>query len=168
MIDGPGGNNASLRPNQLFAVSLPHSPLDAERQRAVVDVCARHLLTSHGLRSLAPNHPDYVGRYGGDAHRRDAAYHQGTVWGWLIGPFVSAHLRVYGDRELARTYLQPLAQHLADHGLGSVGEIFDGDPPFTPRGCIAQAWSVAEVLRVLREIESTRTTAGEKTSEVSG
>ncbi len=156
VIDGPGGNDSSLRPNQLFAVSLPHSPLDAERQRAVVDVCARHLLTSHGLRSLAPNHPDYAGRYGGDAYHRDAAYHQGAVWGWLIGPFVSAHLRVYGDPELAWSYLQPLARHLADHGLGSIGEIFDGDAPFTPRGCIAQAWSVAEVLRVLREIERKR------------
>jgi predicted glycogen debranching enzyme len=104
VIDGPGGVDASLRPNQLLAVSLHHSPLDRARQRAVVDACARHLLTSHGLRSLAPGDPAYVGRYGGDQRRRDAAYHQGTVWAWLMGPFVSAHLRVYGDRALARCW----------------------------------------------------------------
>jgi predicted glycogen debranching enzyme len=151
VLDGPDGNDASLRPNQLFAVSLPHSPLDARQQRAVVDVCARHLLTSHGLRSLAPDDPAYVGRYGGDQRQRDAAYHQGTVWGWLIGPFISAYLRAYGDRERARSFLRPLIHHLADHGVGSLSEIFDGDPPFTPRGCIAQAWSVAEVLRAWQE-----------------
>jgi predicted glycogen debranching enzyme len=152
VIDGPGGDDLALRPNQLLVVSLPCSPLDARQQRAVVDVCARHLLTSYGLRSLAPDDPAYVfaqpsAHYGGDQRQRDAAYHQGTVWGWLIGPFVSAHLRVYGDRELARSFLQPLILHLADHGVGNVSEIFDGDAPFTPRGCIAQAWSVAEVLR---------------------
>jgi predicted glycogen debranching enzyme len=147
VLDGPKGDDLALRPNQLFAVSLPHSPLNSQQQRAVVDACARHLLTSHGLRSLAANDPAYVGHYGGDQRQRDGAYHQGTVWGWLIGPFVSAHLRIYGDRELARSFLEPLAHHLADHGLGSISEIFDGDPPFTPRGCIAQAWSVAEVLR---------------------
>jgi len=150
VIDGPDGDDPALRPNQLLAVSLPHSPLDARQQRAVVDVCARHLLTSHGLRSLAPEDPAYVGHYGGDQRQRDSAYHQGTVWAWLIGPFVSAHLRVYGDREQARSFLQPLVRHLADHGVGSVSEIFDGDPPFTPRGCIAQAWSVAELLRAWR------------------
>ncbi|MBC8449627.1 MAG: amylo-alpha-1,6-glucosidase [Chloroflexi bacterium] len=147
LLDGPEGNDPALRPNQLFAVSLPHSPLTSRQQRGVVDACARHLLTSHGLRSLAPHDPAYIGHYGGDQRQRDAAYHQGTVWGWLIGPFVSAHLRVYGDRELARSFLKPLIQHLTDHGVGSISEIFDGDPPFTPRGCIAQAWSVAEVLR---------------------
>jgi glycogen debranching enzyme len=131
-----------------LAVSLPHSPLTTAQQRAIVDVCARHLLTSHGLRSLAPGDPAYIGRYGGDARQRDGAYHQGTTWGWLIGPFVSAHLRVYRDPALARSFLQPLVRHLADHGLGSISEIFDGDPPFTPTGCFAQAWSVAELLRV--------------------
>jgi predicted glycogen debranching enzyme len=150
VIDGPDGDDPALRPNQLLAVSLPHSPLDARQQRAVVDVCARHLLTSHGLRSLAPEDPAYVGHYGGDQRQRDAAYHQGTVWAWLIGPFVSAHLRVYGDRDQACSFLQPFVRHLADHGVGSVSEIFDGDPPFTPRGCIAQAWSVAELLRAWR------------------
>jgi len=147
VIDGPGGDDLALRPNQLLAISLPHSPLDARQQRAVVDVCAHHLLTSHGLRSLAPEDPAYLGDYGGDQRQRDAAYHQGTVWGWLIGPFIDAHLRVYRDREQARSYLEPCARHLAAHGVGSISEIFDGDPPFAPRGCIAQAWSVAEVLR---------------------
>lgn len=151
VVDGPQGDDPALRPNQLLAVSLPHSPLDADQQRAVVDTCTRHLLASHGLRSLAPEDPAYVGRYGGDRRQRDGAYHQGTVWGWLIGPFVSAHLRVYGDRDLARSFLQPFVHHLASHGMGTLSEIFDGDAPFTPRGCIAQAWSVAEVLRAWQE-----------------
>ncbi len=151
VLDGPEGDDPALRPNQLLAVSLLHSPLGPEQQKAVVDVCARHLLTSHGLRSLAPGHPDYKSHYGGDRRTRDAAYHQGTVWGWLIGPFVSAHLRVYGDPALARSFLRPLIRELSAHGVGSLSEIFDGDPPFTPRGCIAQAWSVAEVLRVWEE-----------------
>jgi predicted glycogen debranching enzyme len=150
VVDGPGGDDAGLRPNQLLAVSLHHSPLGREQQRAVVEVCARHLLTSHGLRSLAPGDPAYVGRYGGDPRQRDAAYHQGAVWAWLIGPFVSAHLRVYGDRALARSYLAPLLDHLSSGCVGSISEIFDGDPPFAPRGAIAQAWSVAEVLRAWR------------------
>jgi predicted glycogen debranching enzyme len=147
VLDGPDGADATLRPNQLLAVSLPYSPLDAGQQRSVVDTCARHLLTSQGLRSLSPDDPAYVGHYGGDQRQRDGAYHQGTVWAWMIGPFVTAHLRVHGDPERARSFLRPLIQHLADHAVGSISEIFDGDPPFAPRGCIAQAWSVAEVLR---------------------
>jgi predicted glycogen debranching enzyme len=153
VLDGPDGYDAALRPNQLLAVALPHSPLDARQQRAVVDACARHLLTSHGLRSLSPDDPAYIGHYGGDQRQRDAAYHQGTVWGWLIGPFISAHLRVHGDPDLARSFLAPFAHHLTDHGVGTISEIFDGDPPFTPRGCIAQAWSVAEVLRAWRTVQ---------------
>jgi predicted glycogen debranching enzyme len=151
VLDGPDGNDARLRPNQLLAVSLPHSPLPPDQQRAVVEVCARRLLTSHGLRSLAPGEPGYSGRYGGTAAQRDAVYHQGTVWAWLIGPFVSAHLRVHQDREAARSYLRPLLRHLRAAGLGSISEIFEGDPPFRPDGCPAQAWSVAEVLRVMRD-----------------
>jgi predicted glycogen debranching enzyme len=147
VIDGPDGDDPALRPNQLLAVSLEYSPLAAAQQRAVVDACARQLLTSHGLRSLAPDDPAYMGHYGGDRRQRDAAYHQGTVWGWLIGPFVQAHMRVYGDRGQARSFLRPLLQHLGGHGLGSLSEIFDGDAPFSPRGCTAQAWTVAEVLR---------------------
>ncbi len=156
VIDGPGGNDATLRPNQIFAVSLPESPLSAERRRQVVDACARHLLTSFGLRSLAPGHPEYQGRYAGGTQERDRAYHQGTVWGWLLGPFALAHLRVYRNPEAAQAYLLPMAHHLADYGLGSIGEIFDGDPPFTPRGCIAQAWSASETLRAWLEIAAGR------------
>jgi predicted glycogen debranching enzyme len=148
VIDGPGGKDGRLRPNQLFAISLPYSPLNAEQQRSVVDACARHLLTAHGLRSLSPDDSDYIGQYVGDRRKRDGAYHQGTVWSWLIGPFVAAHLRVYNDPQQARSYLYPLLHHLADHGVGSISEIFDGDAPFLPRGCIAQAWSVAEMLRL--------------------
>jgi predicted glycogen debranching enzyme len=147
VIDGPEGNDASLRPNQIFAVSLPESPLSPEQQRAVVDVCAHYLLTSHGLRSLAPGSPQYQGHYGGAPRERDGAYHQGTVWGWLLGSFALAHLRVYGDPVLANSFLEPIQHQLRIHGLGTLSEIFDGDAPFTPRGCIAQAWTVAEVLR---------------------
>ena len=147
VIDGPDGLDDALRPNQIFAVSLPESPLSRVRQKRVVDACARHLLTSYGLRSLAPGHPQYQGRYGGDQWRRDGAYHQGTAWAWLLGPFALAHFKVYRDRAAARSFLEPLAHHLSDYGVGSIAEIFDGDAPFAPRGCIAQAWSVAETLR---------------------
>ncbi|NBC17095.1 MAG: glycogen debranching protein, partial [Bacteroidetes bacterium] len=147
VIDGPDGDDPALRPNQLLAVALPHSALTPEQQRRVVDHCARHLLTPVGLRSLSPEHPDFATRYGGPPRERDAAYHQGTVWSWLIGPFVQAHLCVYDDPVQARTFLTPLLDHLEAHGLGSISEIFDGSPPFTPRGCPAQAWGVAEVLR---------------------
>ena len=154
VLDGPDGNDASLRPNQIFAVSLPHSPLSPQRLKAIVDVCARHLVTSFGLRTLAPDHADYAGVYAGDQKQRDGAYHQGTVWSWLMGPFVIAHLRVYNDKARARSYLQPFTQHLVDHGVGNISEIFDGDPPFMPRGCVAQAWSVAEIIRAWRATAS--------------
>lgn len=155
VLDTPDGHDDSLRPNQIFPVSLPpmqgqysYSPLlSSEQQRRVVDVCGEALLTSYGLRSLAPEDPEYKGIYGGDRLGRDGSYHQGTVWGWLIGSFVLAHLRVYGDRAAARELLAPMAHHLLDRGVGSLSEIFDGDPPIHPRGCIAQAWTVAEVLR---------------------
>jgi predicted glycogen debranching enzyme len=148
VIDAPGiGNDAALRPNQIFAVSLPQSALPAEQQKAVVDICARRLVTSYGLRSLAQSEPGYQGHYGGNSRERDGAYHQGTVWGWLLGPFVLAHLRVYGDRGAAVSFLEPLGKQIHSYGLGTLSEIFDGDAPFTPRGCIAQAWTVAEVLR---------------------
>jgi predicted glycogen debranching enzyme len=152
VIDGPDGADATLRPNQIFAVALPESPLDPGRQRQVVEACARGLLASFGLRSLAPRHPGFRGRYEGGVVERDGAYHQGTVWGWLLGPFALAHLRVYGQPEVALGFLEPMAHHLGDSGVGSIAEIFDGDAPFTPRGCIAQAWSVAETLRAWREI----------------
>jgi len=151
VIEDPrSGNDASLRPNQIFAVSLPESPLSQEQQKAVVDVCARRLVTSHGLRSLAQGEPGYQGHYGGGPRDRDGACHQGTVWGWLLGPFVLAHLRVYGDSGAAQSFLEPLGNQIASPGLGTLSEIFDGDAPFTPRGCIAQAWTVADVLRAWR------------------
>ncbi len=153
VIDGPDGDDASLRPNQILAVSLPASPLTLAQQRSVVEVCGRKLLTSHGLRSLATDHPQYQGHYGGNQLQRDGAYHQGTVWGWLLGPFALAHLRVYGNPTQARQFLIPMADHLFVHGLGSLSEIFDGDPPHAPHGCIAQAWTVAELLRAWSEIE---------------
>src|SRR5947208_2534275 len=152
VLDGPDGHDDTLRPNQLLAVALPESPLARERQRRVVDVCARHLLTSYGLRTLAPDHPHYQGRYAGGPRERDSAYHQGTVWAWLLGPFAVAHFKVHGDAEAARSFLIPLADHLGDYGVGSVAEVFDGDPPFAPRGAIAQAWSVAEALRAWHQI----------------
>lgn len=153
VIDAPGiGNDASLRPNQIFGVALPVSPLTAEQQKAVVDVCAQCLLTSFGLRSLAPGEPGYQGHYRGGPRDRDAAYHQGTVWGWLLGPFALAHLRVYGNRAVAKRLLEPLGNAVCTYGLGTLAEIFEGDAPFRPRGCIAQAWTVGEVLRSMHEI----------------
>ncbi len=148
VINGMQGFDAKIRPNQLFAVSLHFSPLSAKKQRAVLQTCAQHLYTPHGLRSLSPTDPDYVGEYGGDRRTRDAAYHQGTVWGWLMGPFIAAHLRVYNDPIAARSFLLPLLRHLKDACVGQISECFDGNAPFTPRACFAQAWSVAEVLRV--------------------
>lgn len=156
VLDGPDGPDLTLRPNQLLAVALPASPLSLERRRRIVDVCARHLLTSHGLRSLAPGHRDYRGVYQGGPAARDAAYHQGTVWAWLLGPFALAHYGVYRDPAAAQAFLLPLGHQLADQGVGTLGEIFDGDPPFHPRGCIAQAWSVGETLRAWLHLERAR------------
>ena len=118
VIDGPQDYDDSLRPNQIFAVSLNHSPLTPAKQRGIVDACARNLLTSYGLRSLSPDRHEYKGKYVGDRFERDGAYHQGTVWGWLIGPFVLAHLRVYHQPEQARMFLQPIADHLLDACVG--------------------------------------------------
>ncbi len=162
VLDGPEGHDNALRPNQLIAVSLPYGPLRETRHmaraRSVVDACARELVTSYGLCSLSPRHPAFIGDYGGDQRARDGAYHQGTVWAWLMGPFVSAHLWVYNDPALARSFLAPFETHLADDGLGSIAEIFEGKPPFKPRGCLAQAWSVAEVLRAWVEIANFQAT----------
>jgi predicted glycogen debranching enzyme len=157
VLDGPGGNDAAFRPNQLFAISLPQEDqfepalLDRSKQKVILEACELHLLTSFGLRSLAPGDPAYIGRYAGSVQERDGAYHQGTAWGWLIGPFISAHLKVYNDIETARKFLMPLLENLSAYGMGSISEIFDGDPPFTPRGCIAQAWSVGTVLHAWQE-----------------
>ncbi len=153
VLDGPNGADATLRPNQIFAVCLPYSPLDAALQARVVEICARHLLCSYGLRSLAASHPDYRPVYQGDVWARDSAYHQGPVWGWLLGSFALAHYRVYGDAAGAQAFLEPLRDHLFDAGLGTVSEIFDGAPPHAPRGCPAQAWSVACALEAWLTLE---------------
>ncbi len=149
------GPDASVRPNQVFAVSLPHSPLNLFDQRRTVRAVQESLLTPFGLRTLAPEDPAYRGRYEGGPLERDGAYHQGTVWPWLLGPFAEAHLKVYGNAERATTFLQPIQDHLCQAGIGSISEIFDGDPPHRPNGCIAQAWSIAEILRVWSLIEKT-------------
>src|SRR5690606_9279251 len=147
VVDGEDGDDDAFRPNQIFAVSLPHPVLDPERWEPVVRAVEERLLTPVGLRSLAPGHPDYCSTYFGDLRTRDAAYHQGTVWSWLIGPFVDAWIRTWpGRRAEARRFLDGLIAHLGEFGLGSIAEIFDGDPPHRPRGCISQAWGVAEVL----------------------
>jgi predicted glycogen debranching enzyme len=152
-VDGGTAADASIRPNQLFAVSLPYSVLPMDQMRTVVDTCGRELLTSYGLRSLSPGDPKYLGHYTGNPGERDSAYHQGTVWAWLLGPFARAHYRVYGRAALAMSFLAPIAQHLDDACLGSVSEIFDGDAPHTAKGCFAQAWSVAEILHSWLHIE---------------
>jgi predicted glycogen debranching enzyme len=143
-----GGNDEAFRPNQLFAISLPNPVLARERWKPVVDHVGEKLLTPCGLRSLAREHRDYKPSYHGDLRTRDAAYHQGTVWSWLIGPFIDAYLKVYPERRTqARQLLGGLEAHLGEACVGSVSEVFDAEPPFTPRGCIAQAWGVAELLR---------------------
>jgi predicted glycogen debranching enzyme len=155
VVDGSSGDDSSLRPNQLLAFSLDHPVLDRSRWEPVLQVVSRHLLTPVGLRSLAPQEAAYQPRYYGDLRARDAAYHQGTVWAWLIGPFIDAWLRVYpGDLSKARSFLDGFVPHLGESGVGSVSEIFDAEEPFTPRGCIAQAWSVAEILRCLVRVSS--------------
>ncbi len=153
VIDGPQGDDPSVRPNQIFAVSLPYSPIERRTQLAVVDQCDRELLCSYGLRSLTPAHPDYHGEYLGGAQERDAAYHQGTAWAWLLGHYALAEHRVSGDAHAAQARLEPIRDHLLDAGLGSVSEIFDGAPPHHPRGAPSQAWSVACVLQAWWQLE---------------
>ena len=161
-VEGGSGVDAAVRPNQIFAVSLPYSPLSVSQMRAVVTTCGRELLTGVGLRSLGAGEAGYQGRYGGDQRMRDGAYHQGTVWSWLLGPYAWAHFRVHGDARLARSHLDPIALHLQEACLGTVSEIFEGDAPHSPRGCFAQAWGVAETLRVwLRLDRELRNVKGE-------
>jgi predicted glycogen debranching enzyme len=165
--DGPP--DASIRPNQIFAVSLPYSMLAPEKAARVVANVQEHLFTPYGLRSLAPGDPQYRGSYTGDPLSRDGAYHQGTVWGWLMGPFLTAYIKVNGDsagaRDQASEWLSHLRDHLSDAGLGHVSEIFDGDAPHRPVGCIAQAWSVAELLRAyVEDVRGLRPTAQNQTA----
>jgi predicted glycogen debranching enzyme len=148
VVDGEGGDDPACRPNQIFAISLDHPVLEPDRWSDVFNVVQERLATPVGLRSLAPGHRDYKAQYYGDLRARDAAYHQGTVWGWLVGPFVDAWLKVNPDDKAgARQCLEGFEAHLSEAGVGSLSEIFDADQPYTPRGCIAQAWTVAEVLR---------------------
>ncbi len=160
VIDGPGGAEATLRPNQVLAVSLWASPLDPALQRNVLECCEAALLTPYGMRSLAPGVPEYRGRCSGGVSERDSAYHQGTIWAWLLGPWALAYYRVHGDAAAAQQTLEGIAAHLCDAGLGQVSEIFDGDPPHTPRGCPAQAWSVAQALEAWWRLEHARQGTG--------
>ena len=148
VVDGPDGDDPACRPNQVLAISLPHPVLDRERWEPVMKIVREQLLTPVGLRSLAPGEPDYKPRYYGDLRARDAAYHQGTVWGWLIGPYVDAELKLPGaDHERLCTLLDEFERELDEACVGQISEVFDAEAPFLPRGCVAQAWSVAEALR---------------------
>jgi len=163
--------DGSVRPNQVFAVSLPFPLIEAERAKAVVDKIETELLTPYGLRTLSSHDANYIGHYAGDPRTRDSAYHQGTVWPWLMGPFVTAYLNVHGRSretlEQVSTWLKPLKQHLGAAGLGSISEIFWGDPPYAPCGCIAQAWSVAETLRIVAsEVHGLRPVVNRKKASV--
>jgi glycogen debranching enzyme len=147
-----GTADARIRPNQIFAVSLGNSPLNRQQQRSVVKTVQKYLLTDYGLRTLSAEDAGYIGRYEGSGFERDRAYHQGTVWPYLIGPFIEAYLRVNDfsaeSRQESKKMLEPLLEHLTQSGcIGSISEVFDGDSPQEPKGCFAQAWSVAEVLR---------------------
>jgi glycogen debranching enzyme len=165
VVDGENGDDPACRPNQVLAISLDNPILDRSRWGPVIESARRSLLTPLGLRSLAPGDPNYKPRYDGDLRSRDAAYHQGTVWGWLIGPYVDAWLKLHPDDfEGARAALSGFAPHLGEAGLGTISEIFDAEAPYQPRGCVAQAWSVAEVLRCLVKV----TDAGERSARDAG
>ena len=153
LFDVVDPDDASIRPNQVFALSLPFPLVQGDRAESILRVCESKLLTPVGLRSLAPDDPRYRGKIDGNQWERDTAYHQGTVWPWLLGPWITALVRVRGEagREEARRLIENMDKHLSEACVGSVSEVFDGDLPHTPRGCIAQAWSVAELLRVVVE-----------------
>ena len=154
VLDGPDGPDASMRPNQLFACSLPDSPLDTPQRRAVVDAVGRQLLTSYGPRTLAPGAREYRGHMVGDRRTRDGAYHQGTVWTWLLPHFALAHWSAYGDRAEALRLLAPFEDLMHAMAMGTLPEVADGDAPHAPRGCFAQAWTVAETLRAWHALSS--------------
>jgi predicted glycogen debranching enzyme len=165
VLDVPGGgSDTTLRPNQIFAVSLPHSPLEPQARARVVAVVGRTLLTSYGLRSLSPEHPDYRAFYRGGVWERDGSYHQGPVWTWLLGHYALAEFRMHGDAAAAQARLAPIAEHLADAALGQVSEIFDGAEPHRPRGAPAQAWSVACTLQAWVRLERARRAAAPHSS----
>jgi predicted glycogen debranching enzyme len=165
IVDGEYGDDPSCRPNQILSLSLRYPVLERSRWQAVVDLVAKRLLTPFGLRSLAPEDPKFKAQYFGDLRARDAAYHQGTVWAWLIGPFFDAWLRVHPEKTTeARQLFTGFADHFNEECIGTISEIFDGTAPFTPRGCVAQAWSVAEVLRCLKRLSAPSTQPGLVTS----
>jgi predicted glycogen debranching enzyme len=147
VVDGPDGDDPSLRPNQVIALGLSYPLIEGARARCVLDVVTEKLLIPYGLRTLSPDDPRYQPAYRGDQHARDASYHMGLAWPWLLGPYLDAHLRVYGDRGAIRRLVEPFEAHLSDAGLGTISEVFEPEPPYRPVGCISQAWSVAEVLR---------------------
>ncbi len=148
VVDGENGDDTACRPNQVVAISLTHPVLASRYWRPVLRIVRDELLTPFGLRTLSPKHPAYQPKYYGDLRSRDAAYHQGTVWPWLLGPFIDAWRRAFpDDMSMVAQLLAPFEEHLNDGCIGSISEIFDAEPPYAPRGCIAQAWSVAEVLR---------------------
>jgi predicted glycogen debranching enzyme len=157
VLGDDGRPDPALRPNQLLAVSLPHSPLTHEQMRGVVEVVERELVVPLGVRTLAPSEPGYRGRFQGPPHERDVAYHSGSAWPWLLGPFATAYLRVHGNRQRARERVRELLaaveRHLFEYGLGHIAEVVSGDPPHAPGGCIAQAWSCAEALRILHMLQ---------------
>ena len=158
MIDD-GRKDASIRPNQIFALSLPYPLLPKDKAKGVLAVIEQKLLTPYGLRSLAPDDPSYRGRYEGGPAARDAAYHQGTVWSWLLGPYIDALVKTQRRAAARRRHGRRwpgLVPHLQEAGLGTISEIFDGDAPHTPRGCPAQAWSVGEALRVFNDLTVAR------------
>jgi predicted glycogen debranching enzyme len=150
--------NWDIRPNMIFAASLPYSPVSDYIKAAVVKKVKEELLTVRGLRTLSPSHPDYEGIYEGDQNTRDKAYHQGTVWPWLFGHYAEAYLRIRKKTGIVKMewYLEQFEQTIYEHGIGTISEIYDGDPPHTPRGAISQAWSVAEILRVMDIIEKVK------------
>jgi len=155
--------DGSIRPNQVMAISLTNTMVSKDRAVSILKVVERELLTPRGLRTLSPSDPNYIGRYEGGPASRDGAYHQGTVWPWLIGPYITAYFKIFGrkaGRKFAAMWLENFQPHLHEAGVGQVSEIFDGDAPHAPRGCVAQAWSVAELLRaIVEDIEQPHTEA---------
>jgi glycogen debranching enzyme len=163
VVDGEAGDDAACRPNQIFTMSLRYPVLDPAYWKSVLETVKSRLLTPVGLRSLSKDHPDYKVKYFGDLRSRDAAYHQGTVWPWLIGPFVDAWLLVYPeDRNGARSFLEGLTSQLDVKCIGTLNEVFDAEEPYSPRGCIAQAWSIAELLRCWLKTEARGGTESER------
>jgi predicted glycogen debranching enzyme len=152
VVDAPEGDDPSLRPNQVLALALVYPLIEGDRARSTFDIVTSRLLTPYGLRTLSPDDPRYQASYEGDQRARDTAYHMGMAWPWLLGPYLDAHLRITGDREGVRRLVEPFLAHLREAGLGTISEIFEPEPPYRPVGCIAQAWSVAEILRHARAL----------------